>query len=61
MKKFGWLGWVQLPPQQSQSAVVVFQRQPHLDTAIEAGGVAIICGHDIAQWGSLRKGIDAYR
>jgi N-acyl homoserine lactone hydrolase len=27
---------------------------------IEAGGATVICGHDAAQWASLRKGADAY-
>jgi hypothetical protein len=27
---------------------------------IEASGATIICGHDAAQWDSLRKGADAY-
>jgi glyoxylase-like metal-dependent hydrolase (beta-lactamase superfamily II) len=27
---------------------------------IEAGGAAVLCGHDDAQWASLRKGEDAY-
>jgi N-acyl homoserine lactone hydrolase len=27
---------------------------------IEAGGAKIICGHDAAQWDTLRKGLDAY-
>jgi N-acyl homoserine lactone hydrolase len=27
---------------------------------IEAAGAKIICGHDAAQWDSLRKGLDAY-
>ena len=27
---------------------------------IEAGGATIICGHDDAQWQTLRKGADAY-
>ena len=27
---------------------------------IEAGGATILCGHDDAQWASLRKGADAY-
>jgi N-acyl homoserine lactone hydrolase len=27
---------------------------------IEAGGAQILCGHDAAQWASLRKGQDAY-
>lgn len=27
---------------------------------IEAGGATIICGHDRAQWHSLRKGLEAY-
>jgi glyoxylase-like metal-dependent hydrolase (beta-lactamase superfamily II) len=27
---------------------------------IEAGGAKIICGHDSAQWETLRKGLDAY-
>jgi glyoxylase-like metal-dependent hydrolase (beta-lactamase superfamily II) len=27
---------------------------------LEAGGATIICGHDAAQWDSLRKGADAY-
>ncbi len=27
---------------------------------IEAGGAKIICGHDAAQWETLRKGLDAY-
>jgi N-acyl homoserine lactone hydrolase len=27
---------------------------------IEAGGAKILCGHDAAQWATLRKGADAY-
>lgn len=27
---------------------------------IEAGGATVLCGHDAAQWDSLRKGADAY-
>ena len=27
---------------------------------IEAGGAKIICGHDAAQWATLRTGADAY-
>jgi N-acyl homoserine lactone hydrolase len=27
---------------------------------IEAGGAKVLCGHDAAQWASLRKGADAY-
>jgi N-acyl homoserine lactone hydrolase len=27
---------------------------------IEAGGATVLCGHDDAQWASLRKGADAY-
>jgi len=27
---------------------------------IEASGATIVCGHDAAQWESLRKGVDAY-
>jgi len=27
---------------------------------IEASGATVICGHDDAQWRSLRKGADAY-
>jgi glyoxylase-like metal-dependent hydrolase (beta-lactamase superfamily II) len=27
---------------------------------IEAGGATVICGHDDAQWQTLRKGADAY-
>jgi N-acyl homoserine lactone hydrolase len=27
---------------------------------IEAGGATVICGHDAAQWTTLRKGADAY-
>ena len=27
---------------------------------IEATGATVICGHDDAQWASLRKGADAY-
>jgi hypothetical protein len=27
---------------------------------IEAGGATVLCGHDDAQWASLRKGVDAY-
>jgi N-acyl homoserine lactone hydrolase len=27
---------------------------------IEAGGATVLCGHDAAQWASLRKGADAY-
>jgi N-acyl homoserine lactone hydrolase len=27
---------------------------------IEAGGVTVLCGHDDAQWTTLRKGADAY-
>jgi N-acyl homoserine lactone hydrolase len=27
---------------------------------IEAGGATILCGHDDAQWATLRKGADAY-
>ena len=27
---------------------------------IEAGGATVICGHDDAQWATLRKGADAY-
>jgi N-acyl homoserine lactone hydrolase len=27
---------------------------------IEAGGAKIICGHDAAQWDTLRHGLDAY-
>jgi hypothetical protein len=27
---------------------------------IEARGTAVLCGHDDAQWASLRKGADAY-
>jgi N-acyl homoserine lactone hydrolase len=27
---------------------------------IEASGATVICGHDDAQWASLRKGADAY-
>jgi N-acyl homoserine lactone hydrolase len=27
---------------------------------LEAAGATIICGHDDAQWASLRKGPDAY-
>jgi glyoxylase-like metal-dependent hydrolase (beta-lactamase superfamily II) len=27
---------------------------------IERGGATVICGHDDAQWASLRKGADAY-
>ena len=27
---------------------------------IEAGGATIMCGHDAAQWETLRKGADAY-
>jgi N-acyl homoserine lactone hydrolase len=27
---------------------------------IEAGGAKILCGHDDAQWVSLRKGAEAY-
>jgi glyoxylase-like metal-dependent hydrolase (beta-lactamase superfamily II) len=27
---------------------------------IEAGGATVICGHDAAQWATLRKGADAY-
>ena len=28
--------------------------------AIEARGVTIVCGHDAAQWDTLRKGADFY-
>ncbi|MBS0528333.1 MAG: N-acyl homoserine lactonase family protein, partial [Proteobacteria bacterium] len=28
--------------------------------AMEAAGVKVICGHDDAQWASLRKSVDAY-
>jgi glyoxylase-like metal-dependent hydrolase (beta-lactamase superfamily II) len=27
---------------------------------IEARGATVLCGHDAAQWASLRKGADAY-
>jgi glyoxylase-like metal-dependent hydrolase (beta-lactamase superfamily II) len=27
---------------------------------IEARGATVLCGHDDAQWGSLRKGAEAY-
>lgn len=27
---------------------------------LEAGGATVICGHDIEQWASLKKGVDAY-
>ncbi len=27
---------------------------------IEAGGATVLCGHDDAQWQTLRKGVDAY-
>ena len=27
---------------------------------IEAGGATVLCGHDAAQWATLRKGADAY-
>jgi N-acyl homoserine lactone hydrolase len=27
---------------------------------IEAGGATVVCGHDAAQWASLRKGANAY-
>ncbi len=27
---------------------------------IEAGGAKVLCGHDDAQWATLRKGADAY-
>jgi hypothetical protein len=27
---------------------------------IEASGAMVVCGHDAAQWASLRKGADAY-
>ena len=27
---------------------------------IEASGAMVICGHDAAQWATLRKGADAY-
>jgi len=27
---------------------------------IAAGGATVICGHDDAQWQTLRKGADAY-
>jgi len=27
---------------------------------IEASGATVICGHDAAQWATLRKGADAY-
>jgi len=27
---------------------------------IEASGAMVICGHDAAQWATLRKGVDAY-
>jgi glyoxylase-like metal-dependent hydrolase (beta-lactamase superfamily II) len=27
---------------------------------IEAGGATVLCGHDDAQWATLRKGADAY-
>ena len=27
---------------------------------IEAGGATVLCGHDAAQWDTLRKGADVY-
>jgi hypothetical protein len=27
---------------------------------IEAFGAQILCGHDVGQWASLRKGVEAY-
>ena len=28
---------------------------------IEAAGATVLCGHDDAQWATLRKGADAYQ
>lgn len=38
----------------------VFQASLDVIRRLDAGGTHVICGHDAAQWQSLRKGADAY-
>jgi len=40
--------------------VELFQQSLAEVRHIEAQGATIVCGHDVAQWQSLRKGADAY-
>ena len=51
---------LKLPGTGSQHATDALSKSLDEVRRIEASGATVICGHDAAQWASLRKGADAY-